>query len=108
MEAAAVSMTKTQRLGAALRRARMKYDVGLREMARHADVSATYISKIEHGQTVPSEKILRLYAAKFRIDFDEISRLAGRVPSDVQRHLVRTPDALKKVRKDMGKNGKKR
>jgi transcriptional regulator with XRE-family HTH domain len=104
------SMTDMEALGMALRRARMLYDVGLRELARDADVSATYLSKIETGQTKPSDRILRMYSDRFRVDFDELSRLAGRVPDDVSQHLVKTPGAIRRLRNQMEKgkkNGKK-
>lgn len=102
----AESLNDLQALGMALRRARMLYAVGLRELAREAEVSATYLSKIETGQTKPSERVLRIYSSKFRVDFDELSRLAGRVPGDVEQHLVQTPGALRRLRTQMRK-GKK-
>lgn len=100
------TVTDMQALGMALRRARVLYDTGLRELARDADVSAAYLSKIETGQTKPSERILRLYSDRFRVDFDELSRLAGRVPDDVSQHLVKTPGAIRRLRNQMQK-GKK-
>lgn len=102
--------TDIMALGMALRRARVLYAVGLRELARQAEVSATYLSKIETGQQKPSERILRIYADKFRVDFDELNRLAGRVPDDVKDHLVQTPGAIRKLRSQMKKgksDGKK-
>lgn len=100
-----------QVLGMALRRARVLYAVGLRELARQADVSATYLSKVETGQQKPSERVLRIYSEKFRVDFDEINRLAGRIPDDVRDHLVQTPGAIKRLRNQMEKgkkNGQKK
>lgn len=102
--------TDIEALGLALRRARMLYSMGLRELAREADVSATYLSKVETGQTKPSERVLRIYSDKFRVDFDELNRLAGRVPDDVKDHLVQTPGALRRLRNQIEKgkkNGKK-
>jgi transcriptional regulator with XRE-family HTH domain len=98
-----------QALGAALRRARVLHAMGLRELARQSDVSATYLSKVETGQQKPSERILRIYSDMFCVDFDELNRLAGRVPGDVRQHLVQTPGAIKRLRNQMEKgkgNGK--
>ena len=102
--------TDIQALGMALRRARVLYAVGLRELARQAEVSAAYLSKVETGQQKPSERVLRIYADKFRVDFDELNRLAGRVPDDVKVHLVQTPGAIRRLRNQMKKgksHGKK-
>lgn len=93
--------TKSQVLGLHLRRARERYSVGLRELARQADVSAAYLSSVENGQEVGSERILKIYASRFRMDFDELSRVAGRVPTDMQTHLVKTPGAIAKLRDEM-------
>lgn len=82
--------------------------IGLRELARQVGVSAAYLSRVETGKDLPSEKVLRIYSNAFCIDFDELTILAGRIPRDVTSHLVKTPGAIKRLRNQMkGKsNGK--
>lgn len=88
-------------LCAALRRARALYNMPLRMLAPKADVSVSFLSRVENGHERPTERVLRVYAAAFRMDFDELNRLAGRVPNDVVQHLVNTPGAVQRVRAEM-------
>jgi transcriptional regulator with XRE-family HTH domain len=70
-------------------------------MADEIGVSPGYLSRAEQGKTKPSERILRAYADRFRISFDELSRLAARIPADIAHHLVTRPGALERVREEM-------
>lgn len=97
--------TEGKVLGMMLRRARELYAIGLREFARDVGLSAAYVSRIETGHMKPSDKVLRMYADKFRADFDELSRLAGRVPEDLREHLVKNPASIKKLRETIRKGG---
>ena len=92
-----------RQIAAALTRARTKYNLSQAQVAREAGVSPAYVSAVESGHEKASEKLLRFYAEKFRLDFDELARASGRVPSDVKQHLVETPGAIAKVRSDMKK-----
>jgi transcriptional regulator with XRE-family HTH domain len=83
----------------------MRYKVGLCELARALQISPSYLSRIENGQERPSERILEAYAVRFRLDLDEMSRLAGIVPRDIRRHLVTSPHALRMVRQAMADGG---
>lgn len=85
-------------LAAHLCRARVLYGVSQREMAEHIGVSPALISRIEHGRERPSERVLKAYADRFRMELDELNRLAGRVSSDVREHLLATPGAVDRVR----------
>lgn len=90
-------------LATILLRARTKYAVGVRALAAEFRVSASLISQIERGTAKPSERLLKLYADRFRLDFDELAVLAALVPSDVARHLVENPQIIRKIREDMEK-----
>ena len=85
-------------LGAAIRAKRSANGLGLREVARLAKVSATYLSRIETGaeQSPPSEAVLARLAYEIDPDTeaDELLALAGRVPEDVMVILRRGGPAL--------------
>jgi transcriptional regulator with XRE-family HTH domain len=88
-----------------LARLRAQPPVGLRELARREQLSATFLSRCENGHESPSERILRIYADSFGVDFDELCKLSGRVPSDVAHHLLNAPGAVRRVRKEMKESG---
>ena len=72
-------------LGDRLKRVRTVRDLGLRKTANMVGISATYLSRIENNAETspPSEgKILKL-SEVLNDDFDELMRLAGRVPMEV-------------------------
>jgi transcriptional regulator with XRE-family HTH domain len=70
-------------------------------MAKKAGVSASLLCRIENAQEKPSERVLKSYAAAFRMNFNELATLAGRVPEDVVKHLVDNPDAVNRIRAEM-------
>lgn len=64
-----------QFLAQSLRRARTKYAVGLRELARDEDLSASQLWRVENAQEKASERVLEVYAKRFRMELDELRRL---------------------------------
>lgn len=86
-------MVKREKLGERLKRIRQERELGLRETAAKVGISSTYLSRIENCQdpTPPKEKVIRDLAAVLEDDFDELMRLAGRVPEDVQKVLKADP-----------------
>lgn len=95
-------MTDRQKaMAAALKRGRARYKMGLREMARHIGIDPAQLSRVENGLEAPSDRILHAYADKFRMDFDELSTLAGRVPKDVKKYMVHDVEVVKRVRDEM-------
>jgi len=85
-------------LGKKMARGRSFYDVSLRELARVLEVSPSYLSRLENGQDTPSQRILEEYSWRFCLDLDEMSRLASRIPRDIQISLVSNPIAFRMVR----------
>jgi transcriptional regulator with XRE-family HTH domain len=80
-------------LGEVLRDARVAADLSLRELAKKLDITASYISDIENDRRVPSEEVLREIANEFKLAFDALMALAGRVGEDAERYLRREPVA---------------
>ena len=88
-------------LAMTLKRARIKYAYSLRKLSEEAGVSPSFLSRIENAQERPPDRILTIYAKSFRVDADELFRLAGRMPSDMVAHLVKSPRTLKQIRAEM-------
>lgn len=82
-------------LGARLKRMRSLRGLGLRETANKVGISATYLSRIENNaETSPpsEEKILKL-AEVLNDNFDDLMRLAGRVPGEVS-DLIKSDSSM--------------
>jgi transcriptional regulator with XRE-family HTH domain len=59
-------------LGPRLRAIRQRQGIGLRELARHLDLSPSAISQIETGKMQPSVRTLYALAAEFGVTVDEL------------------------------------
>ncbi len=73
-----------QELGRRLKELRGQAGLTQRELARRVGVNYSYISKIEHGAMAPpGEKLIERLASVLGADEEELTALAGRIPSDV-------------------------
>lgn len=79
-----------ENFGQRVRRLRESKQLGLRETAKKLDISAAYLSRIETSEerTPPAEEVIRRLADVLADDFDELMRLAGRIPSDVKEYIT--------------------
>ena len=86
-------MKKKETFGERIRRRRSELGIGLREAARQAGISATFMSRIENGaeKAVPAEKVIRRFADVLQDDFDELMALAGRIPREVTDYVKADP-----------------
>ena len=83
-------MTK-ESLGQRIKRERLAQGMTQRELAEAAGITVPYVSKIEAGKETPiEEKIVKL-AEALRLDADELTLAAGRVPQDVMDRLTADP-----------------
>lgn len=80
-------------LGEQIRRARIKAELSLRELARRLDLSPSYINDIEHDRRVPSEEVLIKIATELDLDIDRILAAAGRVGEDAEEYMKSNPTA---------------
>ncbi|MFB6264349.1 MAG: helix-turn-helix domain-containing protein [Bradymonadaceae bacterium] len=80
------SETMANRLGEVIREARDEQGVGVRELARRIDRSASFIVRLEKDDAEPSvaEETLERIAEVLQLDADRLITLAGKTPSDVQ------------------------
>jgi transcriptional regulator with XRE-family HTH domain len=73
-----------QEFGRYIKDCRRKKALGLRELARTANISATYLSQLERGeQRWPTEEVLLRLANAVAHPTKELLHKAGRVSSDV-------------------------
>lgn len=84
-----------------IRTARERADISLREMARRADMSPSHLLRIESGDSQPSEEHLREICEHTDLDFDSVMTQMGRVPTEVQKFVLRTPGVLRQLRARM-------
>ena len=96
-------MRRKPTLGDMLRLSRGEAGYGQRAFADLVGISPAYLSRLENGRIdcIPSEKALKLIAKKLSLDADELLCLAGRIPSDIEKYIVRNPRVLKRLRREV-------
>jgi transcriptional regulator with XRE-family HTH domain len=88
-----------QSFGQRLRELRRAKNITQRDLAMRIDVDFTYLSKIENDRMpAPSAKVIAALARELHADPDELSVLAGKIPSDLADALIRDPGAVKMLR----------
>ncbi len=89
--------------GTTVRSARQETGYGLRELAERIDISPAYLSRIETSsiECTPSEDLIRMLASVLNRDADELLRLAGRLPTDIQHYILSNPKVLKRLRREV-------
>jgi len=86
---------RNRRLGRAARRLRQERGISLRRFAMQANMSATYLSKIERGDfPPPAEEKIKAMARLPSQDEDEFLALAGRVASDLTDIIRERPEVM--------------
>lgn len=73
----------SESLGDRLKRTRSSRGLGLRGTANLVGVSPTYLSRVENNLEAPTEEKIQKLAEVLGDNFDELMRLAGKVPTDV-------------------------
>lgn len=83
-------------LGQAIRRLRLSAAYGLREFAIQIELSAAYLSDIEHDRRVPTEDVLRSItkelAKRVPVTYDDLRSLSTRLETEVQRMVQQHPE----------------
>ena len=83
-------------LGTAIRRLRTLADYKLRGFAEHVEISAAYLSDIEHDRRVPTEDVLRriatLLSKRVPVTYEELQSLSARLETDLQKMVQQTPE----------------
>ena len=90
-------------LGEAIHFAREKRGMTLRALANQVQVSAPFLSDVEHNRR-STEKLGEI-AKALRVDVEDFKRLDGRLPADLKDWLSRTPEMVALL-KDIKASGK--
>jgi len=78
--------------GALLRELRHERGLGIKRLAPDLGVTHGYLSKLENGQTKPSQDLVLRVADYFSYDPDSLLLSADRLPPDVVRILRENPE----------------
>jgi transcriptional regulator with XRE-family HTH domain len=83
----------TETFGKRIQRVRKERQLGLRQAAGKAGISATFLSRVENEKETakPSEDTIRKLAEVLEDNFDELMQLAGRIPSSVKDYMKSDP-----------------
>jgi transcriptional regulator with XRE-family HTH domain/quercetin dioxygenase-like cupin family protein len=79
-------------LGERLKDIRLKAGLTLRELARQANVSPSFISQIENGKSQPSVATLYSFSQLLNVSVDELFETKDPVPTPVGANAVDAPD----------------
>lgn len=86
--------------GERVRELRKQLGISQRELAKESGIDFTYLSKIENNRMdPPSEKVIRRMAEALHADPDQMTILAGKVPSYVVDIFRENPDAIDLLRR---------
>jgi HTH-type transcriptional regulator, competence development regulator len=101
-------MRKTN-FGGMFRRLRKTAGLGIKGLAPHLGVTYSYLSKLENGNTLPSEELVYRTARYFSCDPNPLLLAAGKIPQDVLRILQDHPEEAFEFLKNRfgGANGSK-
>jgi transcriptional regulator with XRE-family HTH domain len=81
-----------------LRRIRSERGESVREVARRVGVDASYLSRVERGEKVPSPAFRQRLAKNYDFPPDAIELASGGVPSDIAEILRQHPEVLAELR----------
>ena len=73
--------------GELIREARQAHGYSVRFVAREVGLAASYLSDIELGRRLPSEKVIHQLCSLLGIDFDVLMQKAGRIGEDAETYL---------------------
>ena len=73
--------------GELIREARQAQGYSVRFVAREVDLAASYLSDIELGRRIPSEKVIHQLCSLLGMDFDVLMQKAGRIGEDAETYL---------------------
>ena len=90
-------------LGQTVREAREVKGLSQKDFAELVGLSGAYVSRLEHDRHEhigrPSEHRIKAMSDVLGFDFDELCRLAGRIPGDIESYLLDRPKELRRLRR---------
>jgi adenine-specific DNA methylase/DNA-binding XRE family transcriptional regulator len=86
-------------LGEYLRKIRKRKGISLKSLAKKLNVNFAYLSRVENEKVPPSDTLIKKLAKILSWDLDELTLLAGRVPSAwLDRIEEKPPEATERLR----------
>ena len=93
---------KEPRFGELVRRYRLRAGLTQRELAKHAGLDFTYLSKIESSKVPPPTRdVVEALAKESKLSAEEREEFvaaAGKIPTDLEELVVREPEARRLLR----------
>jgi HTH-type transcriptional regulator, competence development regulator len=95
-------MIKMSEFGSYIKEVRDSKGLSLNQVALYSDISAAQLSRIENGKRgVPKPSTIKKIAEALKLDYQELMRIAGHIPSDDEKLL--NQDLTDKDEKDIAK-----
>lgn len=94
-------MNLEHNFGLFIKTLRLNRDLTMRELAITLGISAAYLSKLERNELPPpSEKLIRIIAALFDLDADELLAIGGKISSDLLPIIFQHPSEISSFLRD--------
>ena len=75
---------ENERLGKKLRQIREEKKLGLKAVAPKANITYSYLSKIENGHKAPTPDLLQKLCKLYKYDYEEMIAIYGKFPNDIK------------------------
>lgn len=87
-------------IGEIIAEARKLSGLSLRAVAGRIPINFSYLSDIEKGKSLPSEKVIRALSeqSELNLDFDHMMAHSGRIGEEAEAYLKKTPTFGKVIR----------
>lgn len=97
-------LKKKTTIGEIIAEARKRSGLSLRAVAGRVPISFTYLSEIEKGKRMPSEKVIKALSeqSELSLDFDHMMAHSGRIGEEAEDYLQKHP-AFGKVLRNVAK-----
>lgn len=92
---------KEKTIGEIIAEARKNSGLSLRAVSGRVPISFTYLSEIEKGKRMPSEKVIKALSeqSELNLDFDYMMAHSGRIGEEAEVYLEKHPAFGKVIRK---------
>lgn len=96
-------MPEVESIGRRVKRERLALGLTQRQLAELVEVGVPHISKVEADRERPSEELILRLAEVFKLDSDELTLVAGRLPADLASELAADPAMALKFLRTFGR-----
>ena len=92
---------RNEKLGKRLRQMREEKKLGLKAAAPKANITYSYLSKIENGHKVPTPDLLQKLCKLYECDYEEVIAIYGALPDDIKTIIQKNgKDVFELLRKE--------